>query len=223
MPIPGMAALSGAGQMIAGTGLSLGSGLINLYSARQAQDANREAMMNRHQWEVRDLVRAGLNPILSARNSGTPGLPGVATTVPNMAADFIGAMGTAAEVRKKDTEIKKLEEEIRSIPVMRNKTEAEVKKVKAEIWSLGEQANLYYQQVVGKSLQNETDEIKVKFLKENPWLIKAAETSKAIGLSGRDVMHALGAAIGIRSLGKIRPDQLLIDKNTGEVLKGNPR
>ena len=33
----------------------------------------KEVMKNRHQWEVEDLRKAGLNPILSAGGSGSPG------------------------------------------------------------------------------------------------------------------------------------------------------
>lgn len=42
-------------------------------SARQedAQAFNREAMQNKHQWEVKDLKAAGLNPMLSAMNGST--------------------------------------------------------------------------------------------------------------------------------------------------------
>lgn len=36
-----------------------------------AQKFNREAMQNKHQWEVKDLKAAGLNPMLSAMNGST--------------------------------------------------------------------------------------------------------------------------------------------------------
>jgi hypothetical protein len=55
----------------------IASGLFNRDSARDAEKTNVLAMQNRHQWEVADLEKAGLNPILAAHNGGTSGMPGV--------------------------------------------------------------------------------------------------------------------------------------------------
>ena len=38
----------------------------NAKEAAKSRDFTREEMQNRHQWEVSDLRKAGLNPILSA-------------------------------------------------------------------------------------------------------------------------------------------------------------
>lgn len=75
------------------------SGAANIFSAREASRQNRRAMQNRHQWEVRDLQRAGLNPILSARNSGTPGLPGVSAQVPDMGQTAINSKLASEQVK----------------------------------------------------------------------------------------------------------------------------
>lgn len=54
----------------------------NLASVQQQIAFQREAMQNRHQWEVSDLRAAGLNPILSA--GGQPPVPsGASTTFQN--------------------------------------------------------------------------------------------------------------------------------------------
>lgn len=49
---------------------NIGSSALSAYFGWKHQ---KEVMKNRHQWEVEDLRKAGLNPILSAGGSGSPG------------------------------------------------------------------------------------------------------------------------------------------------------
>lgn len=53
-----------------GGAANLGSSAVSAYFSWKHQ---KEVMKNRHQWEVEDLRKAGLNPILSAGGSGAPG------------------------------------------------------------------------------------------------------------------------------------------------------
>lgn len=87
---------------IAGAAIGAVGGLLgNKSSANEAEksrESTREAMQYKHQWEVKDLKRAGLNPILSANNSG--GVPGFATA--GQANPFAGAGDTLNSGRKID-------------------------------------------------------------------------------------------------------------------------
>lgn len=71
---------------IASIGGSLLSGRLNNSAASAQQstaiNANREFYQNRHQWEVEDLRKAGLNPILSANNASGSGIGATATATP---------------------------------------------------------------------------------------------------------------------------------------------
>lgn len=69
---------------------NLGSSAVSAYYSWKHQ---KEAMRNRHQWEVADMRKAGLNPILSA--TGGSGAPGNAPIIE--APDLSGAAAKAVE------------------------------------------------------------------------------------------------------------------------------
>lgn len=96
-----MAALASAGANIFGSIMGSRSSekgaqaanAANLASVQQQIAFQRESMQNRHQWEVADLRKAGLNPILSA--GGQPPVPsGASTTFQNTKAGR-GELGLA--------------------------------------------------------------------------------------------------------------------------------
>ena len=51
---------------VAKAGMDLTNSALGLYASSKAWRRQREAAQNAHQWEVADLRKAGLNPILSA-------------------------------------------------------------------------------------------------------------------------------------------------------------
>lgn len=72
-----------------GGAANLGSSALSAYFGWKHQ---KEVMKNRHQWEVEDLRKAGLNPILSAGGQGTPGNAPIIE-----APDLAGASAKAVE------------------------------------------------------------------------------------------------------------------------------
>lgn len=81
---------------------------------RRAANAFTERQLkNRHQWEVEDLRKAGLNPVLSAH--GTPSIGGsqmaqVINPADSMAKGMVAAT-SAAQLKKLNHEIKKIKQE----------------------------------------------------------------------------------------------------------------
>lgn len=93
----------------------LGGLATNLHSAAQAKkarDFTKQMMKSRHQWEVKDLRKAGLNPILSAGGTPSMGSSAMAQTHP-MGMDIEKAVetGIKAASAKDVVRKKKLEKE----------------------------------------------------------------------------------------------------------------
>ena len=80
-----------------GGAANLGSSALSAYFGWKHQ---KEVMQNRHQWEVADMRKAGLNPILSA--TGGSGTPGNAPSI--VAPDLAGAFKSGAETSTQHSE-----------------------------------------------------------------------------------------------------------------------
>lgn len=90
----------------------------NRYMQRDAQDFTRDMMKNRHQWEVSDLRKAGLNPILSA--GGAPSMGGSPALGVSMGDPYSSAVSAARQkqeaklMKKQEAEIDARTDEIKS-------------------------------------------------------------------------------------------------------------
>jgi cell division protein FtsB len=87
----------------------------NFASAQAAQSRafTKEQLQNRHQWEVEDLRKAGLNPILSAMK-GAPSIGGSAQAVSNAntTQDLAQTVSSAAQAKQQRLNEQKVKAEI---------------------------------------------------------------------------------------------------------------
>lgn len=99
---PWGAAIGGTIGALGGFGSSKSSGMsaktAALLAQYQAQQEERR-MKNAHQWEVQDLIKAGLNPALSATGSSAGAIAGHSSQAGNVAANVLG---TAEKGRSSD-------------------------------------------------------------------------------------------------------------------------
>lgn len=95
-------------------------------------NAQRESMQNRHQWEVEDLRRAGLNPILSATNSAGGSISGATANV--TAPDISGALNKIANsaFAKKQTELLEKELQVKQDNAKANLTNADANQINSQ-------------------------------------------------------------------------------------------
>lgn len=95
-------------------------------------NAQRESMQNRHQWEVEDLRKAGLNPILSATNSAGGSVSGATANV--TAPDISGALNKIANsaFAKKQTELLEKELQVKQDNAKANLTNADANQINSQ-------------------------------------------------------------------------------------------
>lgn len=79
-------ALGGFGSSKSGGISAKTAGILAAYQAQQEE----KRMKNAHQWEVQDLIKAGLNPALSATGSSAGAIAGHSSQAGNVAANVLG-------------------------------------------------------------------------------------------------------------------------------------
>ena len=153
---------------------NLGSSAFSAYVSWKHQ---KEVMQNRHQWEVADMRKAGLNPILSA--TGGSGASGNAPTI--VAPDIAGAMKSGAEVSTQHSE-KNLKDALeRQTHVQNSALQADVGLKRAQAVASDSSSNLMWSQTKGQEIANKIQEENLKqakFMTQNSAI--ASEKQKLV-------------------------------------------
>lgn len=133
---------------------NFGSSALSAYVGWKHQ---KEVMKNRHQWEVEDLRKAGLNPILSAGGSGAPG-----NAPPIVAPDLAGAMKSGAETSTQHSE-KNLKDALEKQTYVQNSAlQADAGLKRAQSVAADSSSNLMWSQTKGQEIANKIQEENLK-------------------------------------------------------------
>lgn len=153
---------------------NLGSSAASAYFSWKHQ---KEVMQNRHQWEVADMRKAGLNPILSA--TGGSGAAGNAPTI--VAPDLAGAMKSGAEAETQRSE-KNLKDALEKQTYVQNSAlQADAGLKRAQSAAADSSSNLMWSQTKGQEIANRIQEENLKqakFMTQNSAI--AAEKQKLV-------------------------------------------
>ena len=157
-----------------GGAANLGSSAVSAYFSWKHQ---KEVMKNRHQWEVEDMRKAGLNPILSA--TGGSGAGGNAPTI--VAPDLAGAMKSGAETETQHSE-KNLKDALEKQTYVQNSAlQAEAGLKRAQSVASDSSSNLMWSQTKGQEIANKIQEENLKqakFMTQNSAI--ASERQKLV-------------------------------------------
>lgn len=126
-----------AGAIAGGIASGGAQSAFGLYSSSKAWRREREAMQHRHQWEVADLRKAGLNPILSAGGSGTPGGSASIPSSPQM--DFANSALAFSNLKVSKNTADKIRQDTNTGRALERQADAQTAEINARTGYLREQ------------------------------------------------------------------------------------
>lgn len=148
-----------------------------LYSSSKAWRREREAMQHRHQWEVADLRKAGLNPILSVGGSGTPGGSASIPSTPNF--DFLNSALSLQQMETEQAKKDALDEQGQLTNTETTKTSLENEMIRGTMKS----------KIALENAINRLNAAKAVYYSNHPLLWK----TQAVANSAESVGNAIGA------------------------------